>query len=90
MIMFYENMIIPQSALGIHGWSRDQEILAVNWIPLNLIALKDSIRIACRIASRPSRNRDWWHPVPPHCREFVEVRLELFLLVWSAAARLSN
>jgi len=39
MIMFHGNIIMPQCALGIHGWSRDQEILAVNRIPLNLIAL---------------------------------------------------
>jgi len=39
MIMFHGNMIMPQSVLGIHGWSRDQEISAVNRIPLNLIAL---------------------------------------------------
>jgi len=39
MILFLGNMIMPQIALGIHGWSRDQEILAVNRIPLNLIAL---------------------------------------------------
>ena len=39
MIMFHGNMIMPQNAIGIHGWSRDQEILAVNRIPPNLIAL---------------------------------------------------
>jgi len=32
-------MIMPQSVMGINGWSRDQEILAVNRLPLNLIAL---------------------------------------------------
>jgi len=32
-------MIMPQSDLGIHGWSRDQEILALSRMPLNLITL---------------------------------------------------
>jgi len=39
MTMFRGNMIMPQSAMGIHGCSRDQEFLAVNRTPLNLIAL---------------------------------------------------